>query len=255
MLEAYQRALGSQPPTGITPRPYDLVPKVHLESSSGTPDNSSTVYGSPRPLAAVRPLEPKAESLTEIMSPEAELRQQLHRLLERLQSLEEQANGSSSSPHPFDLQSQALAEAERNLEKERARRKKMAESVADLKEDVNEKERRYKELRRKRREVEASLADARTLRETRQHDEAESKKLQDILESRDRLRKLLEARRQEVSDCVDARKALEKELEEIKQQAAVQELMSNMIPSIGVALPKLVQAFNDLQNMDSPSMK
>lgn len=253
VLEAYNSAVESQPVNGVTHRP-------HPAASSVTPTTESRPRspGIP-PLAASLPAKPtsalpipRSNSSTSLnvdptrSQTEEELRSQLARLQKKLQGLRDQID-ASAMPQSSQFKSRVLAEAEDELERERSKRKKMEESVADLKQDVLEKDRKYKDLRRRRREVEDSLADARSSREARAQEAQDPQKLDELVKMRDDLSKLVASRKEEAAASAQKRISLQQEVTELRRQLGLPDPKPAEMPSVGVMLPALIQAFKDLQ--------
>lgn len=251
VLEGYNNALESQPPTSITPRAYHTASSVTPTTESrprspGVPPLAASLP--PKPISAISvPRSNSSASLNVSASQtEEELRSQLSRLQGKLHGLREQIDTPPAS-QSSKFQSRVLAETEAELERERSKRKKMEESVADLKQDVLEKERKYKDLRRRRREMEDSLADARSSREARAQEAPDPQKLDELIKMRDDLSKLVISRKDEAEARAQKRLSLQQELMELRRQLGLPDPKPAEMPSVGVMLPALIQAFKDLQ--------
>lgn len=255
ILEAFHKALESQPPAPIAPRPYHASASEISSKDSPKDSPSPSIPTGPRSSLPAQKPTSSATANTEAKSTEEELRQQVQQLQEKLSTIRRQLQVDQPQSGPSQFQSRILSEAEENFEHERKKRKKLSDSVAGLKEDVREKEQKYKDLRERRRAAEASLLDAKHARDARQSDNLESTKLENAIQSRDSLRKLVEARQKEIEDRVKARQNLERELNELRRETSNAATRVNETspsgPSVATMIPALIQAFKDLQRLDA----
>jgi DNA repair exonuclease SbcCD ATPase subunit len=248
------------PPPEIIPS--DLSPDIsaayqqaldaeHLlsQSESLAPSVNGSAQQHELTLAAGPPVGQTADANND--TPEEGLRRQVAQLRAKLEfTRREIENKDQTLPQPLV---DTIHEAEKELESQLRRYRKVSDSVADLKHDIRQQSSVLRAEKKRRRQLEQELADAQNAAAGKaiastieaDQDSPESARLGKLRMSRDHLKQQISVREVELKERQEARQVLEDKFGSLKLAQAgliVEGGESGMPPTA----PALIRAFSDL---------